>query len=439
MKRALVASFLALVALPPLVVAGSKSAAKGIRLEVVTDRPDAMYHVDEPVTFKITLLQDAKPIREGQISYALSNDGADRVGQGKLALTARPLSVEGKLSHPGFLRCHVVYVAEDRRKHEATAGAGIDPLQIKPSLPVPDDFDAFWSAKKRQLDKVAMTPVLTPVKSPVKEIECFDVQVPCLGGMPVSGYFARPAGAKPKSLPAVLSVHGAGVRSSNLGTAVKDACRGALALDINAHGIPNGRPKAFYAELKDGKLKDYRYRGRSDRETCYFLGMYLRLIRAMDFLAARPEWDGRTLIVHGSSQGGGQSIVAAGLDPRVTAFVANVPAMCEHTGVVNGWPRLVPRGPDGKPDPKIQQVSRYFDAMNFATRTRAEALVSVGFIDNSCRPTTVYAAYNNLRGKKRIVNEPRMRHEIWPSYKRAEAEMIEAHIQKMKRSTTPAP
>ncbi len=40
--------------------------------------------------------------------------------------------------------------------------------------------------------------------------------------------------------------------------------------------------------------------------------MFLRMERAIDFLASQPEWDGRILIVTGSSQGGGQAIVAAG-------------------------------------------------------------------------------------------------------------------------------
>ena len=99
-----------------------------------------------------------------------------------------------------------------------------------------------------------------------------------------------------------------------------------LALDINAHGLPNGRPDAFYTGMANGELKEYRVRGRESRETIYFLGMFLRLVRAIDFLTAQPEWDGRTVIVHGSSKGGAQSLVAAGLDSRVTFFAAGVPA-----------------------------------------------------------------------------------------------------------------
>jgi cephalosporin-C deacetylase-like acetyl esterase len=248
----------------------------------------------------------------------------------------------------------------------------------------------------------------------------------CLGGAPVSGYLARPKGAAAKSLPVLLTVHGAGVVSSN--KQVDEAAKGLLALDINAHGILNGQPKAYYEDLAKGQLNDYPNRGRESRETYYFLGMYLRLIRAMDFLTAQPEWNGKELIVYGTSQGGGQSIVAAGLDARVTAFAANVPAMCEHTSRVCGWPRLIPRDAAGVPDPRVLETARYFDAMNFATRTKADAVFSVGFVDDVCRPTSVYAAYNNVPGRKRIINEPRMNHAIWPSFNEGKDALIAAHL-----------
>jgi cephalosporin-C deacetylase len=395
-------------------------------VSVVTDRPDALYSVGETVTFHATVTEDGRPLAEGEARYVLSNDGSNTLGDGALPLTGEPIEVSGALDHPGFLRCQVTYTGSDGKAHSATAAGGFDPLEVKPSMGVPEDFDAFWAGKRSELAKVPMNPVLTEVESPVEGVACFDVQVACLGGMPVSGYLARPADAQPKSLPAVLWVHGAGTRSSVLRAEV--AAEGMLVLDINAHGIPNGKPVEYYRELEAGKLKNYRHDGRDDRETCYFLGMYLRLMRAMDYLTAQPEWDGKILMVRGSSQGGGQSLVAAGLDSRVTALFSNVPAMCDHTGTINGWPRLVPRDAAGKPDPQVQQVSRYFDAMNFATRTTADAFLAVGFIDNTCRPTTVYAAYNNLRGKKRMLNKPLMTHAYPPEWNDLALEAMKEHI-----------
>ncbi len=409
-----------------LVLAFPVWAQEAYTLNVVPDRADALYHVNETVTFTVSLARGNEPVPAAEVAYVLTNDGSDAVGQGKLALAGAPMQVTGTLDRPGFLRCTATFTGPDGKAVTAVGGAGIDPLDIKPSLPVPDDFDAFWEGKKAELAKIPMNARLVPVDSPNETVECFDLQLDCTGGAPVSGYLARPKGAAGKSLPALLSVHGAGVGSSD--KPVDFAARGMLALDINAHGILNGQPKEYYDALGAGRLRDYPNQGRDSRETCYFLGMYLRLIRAMDFLTAQPEWNGKELIVCGTSQGGGQSIVAAGLDARVTAFAANVPAMCEHTGRVCGWPRIVPRDDKGAPDPQVLQAVRYFDAMNFATRTKAEAVFAVGFIDDVCRPTSVYAAYNNVPGKKRIVNEPKMTHAIWPSFNDARDALISAHM-----------
>ena len=296
-------------------------------------------------------------------------------------------------------------------KTVALAAAGYDPLELKPSMPVPEDFDTFWDAQKSALAQVPAKATLTPVTQGVpKGVAAFDVQIDCVG-KPVSGYFGKPLGAKGKSLPAILQVHGAGVRSANLAT-VAWALRegGMLTMDINAHGLPNGKPKEFYDALAAGELKNYRTENPQDRETIYFKGMFLRVIRAIDFLAAQPEWDGKTLIVYGASQGGFQAFAAAGLDARVSFFCAGVPAGCDHTGSqanrISGWPKIVPYDAEGKPSAEALAASRYFDNVNFATRAKCRgAVVTVGFIDNVCPPTSVYAAYNALTIPKAIHHD----------------------------------
>ncbi|NLF72134.1 MAG: acetylxylan esterase [Candidatus Anammoximicrobium sp.] len=421
------------------VSSGLWAAEPAYQLVVVTDPPDAIYTVGQPAKFTVTLKKGGQPVTEADLVCTLDKDGMPPATQKKLTLGNGTAVIQGTLDEPGFLRCRVSCTGPDKQVLTATAGAAFDPLKIPPSLPVPEDFDAFWAQQKARLASVPMSPRFTPVKSPVDGIECFDVEIACVPPRPVCGYFARPIGAAPRSLPAMLLVHGAGVRSSSLGGAAGSAKRyTALAMDINAHGIVNGKPDAFYRELAAGELKDYRAAGREDREKCYFLGMFQRLVRAMEFLTSQPEWDGQVLIVKGSSQGGGQAIAAAGLDPRVTFISAGVPAICDHTGKaagrINGWPKLVP-DTDGKPDPKILQVARYFDSMNFAARAKAEAIFSVGFIDGTCAPTSVYAAYNNLPGKKQIVNEPLMGHSVSPRLERATEAAILQHIAAKKNVT----
>jgi cephalosporin-C deacetylase len=407
----LIASLLSVVLIGPL-----NAQEPAYKVKVVTDRADGLYQVGDRAEFSISVLRGKDIVTDGTLKFTV-DDFLNSV-----PFQTEELSSPGQEStrvvvtgeRPGFVRCQVTYTPTKGKPVKTTVAAGFSPLKIGLSLPVPDDFDEYWTDQKRQLADVPLDPKLTPVENGDKSVACFDVQVACLGGAPVSGYFSKPKEAQPKSLPAVLWVHGAGVRSSSLPNAIKGAQAGMLSLDINAHGIPNGKPAAFYAELNSGRLNGYRHAGRESRDTIYFRGMYLRLVRAIDFLTSQPEWNGQQLVVIGHSQGGGQSLVAGGLDDRVTLIAPGVPAICDHSGQaagrINGWPKLVPNGPDGKPDPQILEAARYVDAVNFATRCKAEAIMSVGFIDSVCPPSSCYAAYNALLGKKSIINEPLMGH-----------------------------
>jgi len=378
------------------------------------------------VSFSIAL----KTRAEAEVTWSMSKDGVDPKTSGKVALKDGKAVITGKLDEPGFLLCRVTSVGADKKPISAMAGAAVDPLKIRPSQPVPADFDSFWTAEKAKLAKIPVEPKFTPVPAPYPTVETFDVQAPSMG-KPVSAYLAKPKGAKPKSLPIILTVHGAGVSSSSLGGASNWANLGFLAMDMNAHGIPNGKPKEYYTALYAGELKDYRAIGLQKRETVYFHEMFLRLVRALDVLTAQPEWDGKTVVVYGSSQGGYQAIVAAGLDPRVTFFAAGVPAGCDHTGFkvgrVNGWPKFIATGQVNPPADVVKAV-RYYDAVNFASRAKAGAIFTVGFIDTTCPPTSVFASYNALHGPREIFHDITAGHTNTPTATAAVKAAILAHV-----------
>lgn len=403
-----------------LSLASLAAADPAYQVKIVPDRKDAIYEVGNEAKFLISVTKGNENVPNATVKFVVD----DFLGSGETAgfpagtvtTTDQPGAVTVIGKQAGFLRCQVTFDVPEGKPIQAAAGAAFSPTKIGLSLPVPDDFDHFWAEQKKQLAAIPLEPQLTRADQPgmKDDLECFDVQVKCLGDVPVSGYLARPKNAKPKSLPAILWVHGAGVRSSSSANALQGAKHGMLSLDINAHGIPNGKPAEFYTELTEGRLKDYRAAGRDSRETSYFKGMFLRLVRAIDFLTSQPEWDGKVVVVIGHSQGGGQALVAGGIDPRVTLIASGVPAICDHSGRVagriNGWPKLVPDGADGKPDARILEASRYVDAVSFATRCKAEAILSVGFVDAVCPPSSCYAAFNALQGPKEMINEPLMNH-----------------------------
>jgi len=71
--------------------------------------------------------------------------------------------------------------------------------------------------------------------------------------------------------------------------------------------------------------------------------------------------------------------------------------------------------------------------MNFASRTRAAGIVTVGFIDTTCPPTSVYAAYNALKGEKEIFNDPTSTHKVSAGAGEAMRNAILRHVETMKK------
>ncbi len=355
-------------------------------------RESALYEPGEPVVFELSA-PFSTPAR-----WRLSDDGFETLAEGILAPGER--EVRGSLSTPGFLRCTV----EVEGAGPLHAAAGVAPEKIGPSAPEPEDFDAFWQTQRAKLAQVPLNVRTTPVPLADATLEAWDLQADSPGG-PISGYLVRPAGAESGTLPAIILYHGAGVISARLELACEWAARGFLALDLNAHGVPNGHEEEYYAALRAGAFADFRVRGGGNREESYFLGMFLRAQRGMEVLAARPEWDGRNLISHGSSMGAGQAIAVAALEPRVSFLFAGVPALSDHTGFcasrISGWPgwhKLCSQA-------AALECGRYFDTVNFAPRIRQDAFFTVGFVDAVCPPTTVYAAYNRVAGRKAIFND----------------------------------
>lgn len=410
----------------------------GYTLQVNTDRDDAIYRSGDTVSFNISLTRDgAAALPENAVvTYELVRDGmfGAPIQTGTLAMKSGAFALKSPAGAPGFLHCKVTYAVPGApRPLMAHGAAAVDPLAIKPSMPPPDDFDAFWNAQKKLIADTPANVRLTRVESNVPGIECFDLQADCPGVAPLSAYLARPVGAKPRSLPAIILTHGAGVASSRKSIALQWAKDGFLAIDFNAHGIANDQPQSYYKDLLNGELKDYRLRGCESRETMYLRTIIMRLLRALDIATSQPEWDSKILVVNGRSQGGGQAIAAAGLDSRVTFFAAEIPAFCDLTAITigraNGWPRLF-ANTETNPDPRIIEASRYYDAANFVRRTKAQAFFTIGFIDVVCAPTGIYAVYNQIPGEKKIWNHTDTGHISRPDYNDRVREEVLAYLEK---------
>ena len=352
-----------------------------------------------------------------KVRYILSENDVT-VKKGFFTTSDKPFSIKVKRSQPGWIqfRCTLyddagkkaVFNKDYRgipRKVEGGIGALVEPDKLQPGVEEPADFDAFWKSQRELLNKNPMKVTLTPAPisaALAKRFNIWDVKITCPGTRPVSAYMSIPVNAKPKSLPAIVYYHAAGVRSSGKYTGHQ-----AIQFDVNAHGILNGQSADYYKKMRDTELRNYPRIGQENRDKVYFRGMFLRMLRALDYVKSRPEWNGKVLIVTGGSMGGGQSIAAAALDPQVTLVVAGVPAIGDHGGNLAGIPRR-PGWPQyyyaGTAKPEVVKATSYYDNIFFARRVKCEVFLTTGLIDRTCPPTSVYLYFKNMKSVKKDLD-----------------------------------
>ena len=266
-------------------------------------------------------------------------------------------------------------------------GAAVAPAKIGLSTPRPADFDAFWSAKLAAQAAVPINPVLAAVDSGVPGVELQLFQLDALGSK-AHGWIAKPG--RPGTFPALIQLQYAGVYALPPAPIARRAAAGWLMLNVDAHDKlptdPSGNVPRGYQAI-----------GNTDRDTSYFLNMYLRDSRVLDYVLSRPDWDGRTIVLIGGSMGGQQSLALAGLRPeKISAVLVCVPAGADSNGDLHGRKAGYPNWDSS--NPAVMQAALYFDTVNFASRITAPVMAGLGFIDTISPPAGVWTALNQLRG-----------------------------------------
>ena len=396
------------------------SLCAGPAIDIKTDKKDAIYNVGEKINFSVIFLKDGKAVPGKKLSYLIERDGSE-AQKGEIVSTETPVLIETFLDKPGFALCTVSFT-DNGKEFKSFAGAGAMPYEIKPASSCPDDFDKFWSEKKALLNKIPLDVKREKVETPVEfrgKLECFEVKADCGEWGQVSGYLVMPVNAAKDSLPGIVFYQSAGVLSVNLKYICDRSGGNKIAFGVNAHGIDNGRTAEYYKNVSREKLEGYSYFNMDDRDKTYFIGMFLRAYRALQIVKSLPEWDGKTLIAFGGSQGGGQALAATALDSDVTFCVSRISALCDHHGIFekrkSGWPQFIKKAKKMDVD-KVADAVRYVDVVNFARRINVETVMTVGFIDRTCSPASVFAAYNSIpEGKKTMICSPEAGHGSVPS------------------------
>ena len=403
----------------------------------VTDKNPLTYRPGEEMVFTVTPkgLDGAVPAGEWFLDWKRSDDYG-QVESGKVPMTGEPFVYKTRLDRAGFVRLEVYVVDKNGKRYvkkftgnantpegkkamnafERTkkavffdGGAGVD-IDTLATHEEPKDFDEFWARQFKRLD-------LVPVQAGRVEITCatptarlYAVRIDCAGLRPVTGYLSIPKAVdEGKTFPCRLETHGySGDRCTHATpTWARD---NEIVLNINAHGLKlvefgatEADTKALRSEIRsNGCSYAFDAKQNGDPETAYFNGMVLRVKRGLQYLKTINGWNGRDLIASGGSQGGLQTIWAAGCGEGVTRAESGITWCCDMFN--NNVRRERKISSDGWYIPWTESMG-YYDAANFAKRipkTCRTVITRAGLGDYCCPPMGLAKLWNNIPGNKQI-------------------------------------
>jgi len=358
------------------------------QLNFVPFHSSGIYRLGEEAGWTVSLPKGSAATAS-KYTYEIKKNNFDTIKTGTLDVASGSATIEATIEEPAML--YVTVNAEGAPPAAAMhLGAAVAPTQLKPSAQRPPDFDAFWFNKLQYLSVTPMNPVITPLKTEQAGVELSTVQLDSVGTR-VHGYLAKPI--RLGKFPALVIFQWAGVYALQPKAVTDRAAEGWLAFDVDSHDI---RP-----DQAAGVPLNYQALGNTNRETSYFLFMYLRDARAVDYICSRPDWDGQTLVLMGASMGGQQSLVTAAIRPQVSAVIVNEPSGADMNGELHGRQAGYPNWPSN--DPRAMATAPYFDVVNFASRIKAPVLAAMGFIDTTSPPAGIWTALNQVPGPKEAV------------------------------------
>ena len=402
----------------------------------VPDHANWLYKTGENANIEIQFYKYGIP-RDAKVSYEIADDmlEADKRGTVNLKNGRATLNM-GSRKTPGFRDLRLTATVDGKTySHHVKVGFSVG--DIRPFTQEPKDFMDFWKANVKDMEQ---TP-LQYTKEMAKEyctdkVDCYLVKLQVnRQGQSIYAYLFYPKNAKKGSCPVVLCPPGAGIKT------IKEPLRhkyyaenGCVRMEMEIHGLDPRLPQETFKDIStafNGRGNGYLENGLSNRDNYYMKRVYLALVRAIDLLTSLPEWDGKNVIVQGGSQGGALSIIAAGLDSRVTQCVANHPALSDMAaysvkGRTGGYPHFN-RIPGTLTPEKIKTMA-YYDVVNFARHVKCDTYMTWGYNDNACPPTTSYAVWNTLNCPKEALLTPINEHWTSEATERGHLDWILKHL-----------
>ncbi|MGM0805726.1 MAG: acetylxylan esterase [Bacillota bacterium] len=282
-----------------------------------------------------------------------------------------------------------------------------------PELTRESSFMSFWAETKLESKKQPIEAEFSPESYPISSISAQKVTFNGFNGTKIAGFYLKPESLH-ENLPCVLVLHGYGGNKGSIANYAKYLMMGfaVMALDTRGHGeSANGSYPA-------GGTGSWVTQGILNPETYYYRYVYMDVIRAIDVMNTLPELDETSIVIHGTSMGGGIALAVAGLDARPALVIADVPNMCDiplaiqlkMEGSLVQVEHYLRQYPE-----QIKQVFKtlaFFDNKNLAENIHCTVRISAGGKDLICPPQTIYGVFNLMNTEKEIRYYPFSGHDL---------------------------
>ena len=401
---------------------------------------DSHYALGQQATLRLTAREGGVPLQGTMVRYRVGPEmflpeRADSVA----FVCGEALIPLGTLTEPGFLACHYEFRAADGKTYKDLVKVAFAPEQIRTFTPMPSDFLQFWQKALKDARKVPLEPQYTDVPDATNgQFVTKRVRLHVGPEKWMQGFLTYPKPtegptANARKYPVVLCPPGAG--SQKIYPSDYYPRQDCIYLKIEIHDNDQLLPDEAYSQERK-KSDGYMSRGMDSPGSYYYKDVYVGCARALDFLCSLPGWDGRNAIVTGGSQGGALTIVTAALNEKATLCAPFYPALCDLTGFLHhragGWPKFFSgfyKGGQVSID-RQQAVStlQYFDVVNFARILKVPTFMSWGYTDDTCSPTSVWAAWNEIAAPKERDITPSSGHWRFPSSQEKCLEWMKHHI-----------
>lgn len=380
---------------------------------VNANHSDRLYKTGEDAIFEVQLYHYGIPAN-AKVEYEIAPELLAPTKKGTMTIKDGKGTVNiGTRKTPGFQSLTMTTTIDGvKSTHHVKAGFSVD--KITPYTKEPKDFMDFWNSTLNEMHKTPLSYTRELAKEYCTDkIDCWLIKLRIDKIHYMYAYLTMPKDAQKGKCPAVFCPPGAGIKT------IKEPLRhkyyaenGFIRLEAEIHGLNPTLSEETFKEIQSGFAKGegtYFNIGISNKELFYMRHVYAGMVRCLDFIASLPEWDGKNLITQGGSQGGALSMVGAALDKRVTQCVVNHPALTDMAGYMEkgrtgGYPHY--NHTPGLLNEQTEGVLAYYDVINMCRHITCPVRMTWGYDDNTCPPTTSYAAWNTLTGKKEAVITP---------------------------------